>query len=139
MTKVKYNDATINRPDGERVVDADYVFSDIHAYVNQLKQEKSWQEGDRNSITIFKAAPITTVLSILKESAQVIENTVAAFVSIQVIAGNVEVSTEDGNMSLIKDQMITIHPNIRHTVTIKEEAILLLTTYDQTPGKRNGL
>ena len=42
--EVKANSATRNRPDGERMLDAPYVFTDIKATIDQLKEEESWKK-----------------------------------------------------------------------------------------------
>ena len=37
--EIKTNQATKNRPEGDRVIDAPYVFIDIPGFVEQLKSE----------------------------------------------------------------------------------------------------
>ncbi|MEO8403751.1 MAG: AraC family ligand binding domain-containing protein [Chitinophagaceae bacterium] len=132
MEKIKYNDSTRNRPDGERVVDADYVYSDMPVYIKQLQEEKSWDEGDRNAITIFKADQVTLVLTILKEGAAIIDNTIDGFITIQVMEGQVVVTTGEDEFDAPKGQLITFHPGIPHTVTAVKETVLLLTTLNKS-------
>jgi len=138
MEKIKYNDATLNRPEGERVVDADYVFADLPVFIHQLKEEKSWEEGDRNAITVFKSDPLTIVLTILKEGASIIDNKVRGFITIQVVEGEVVVSTAEGRVDAPKGQLIAFHPEVLHSIEAREEAILLLTTFHD-PMKGDGL
>ena len=46
---VKINDATINRPDGNRIIDAPAVSIDLQQFLTQLKDEKAWEKNDRNA------------------------------------------------------------------------------------------
>ena len=63
--EIKSNHSTGNRPEGDRILDAPYVFSDIPTYLEQLKSEKSWAKNDRNAITVYKSDKITIVIAIL--------------------------------------------------------------------------
>ena len=56
----KRNEATLNRPEGDRVLDAPYVFVNIPEFIRQLKSEEAWQKNDRNGITVFKTGRVTT-------------------------------------------------------------------------------
>ena len=47
--EIKRNQATFNRPQGDRVIDASYVFIDIPAFVDQIKMEKAWEKNDSTS------------------------------------------------------------------------------------------
>ena len=42
---IKNIDATLNRPEGERLIDAPFVFVDLQKYVEQLKHEDSWDKN----------------------------------------------------------------------------------------------
>ena len=74
--ELKRNEATLNRPEGDRVLDAPYVFMDLDDFVKQLKDEKAWDKNDRNGITIFKTDNLTTVLTCLHKGAEIKDNTV---------------------------------------------------------------
>jgi hypothetical protein len=49
--EIKRNEATLNRPEGDRVIDAPFVFLDIPEFIHQVKKEKAWKKYDRNGIT----------------------------------------------------------------------------------------
>jgi quercetin dioxygenase-like cupin family protein len=126
--EIKRNEATRNRPEGDRVLDASYVFTDIPAFVAQLESEKAWDKNDRNSITVFKSGNITVVISMLKENATIVENVIDGYISIQVIKGKVDVNTPDGDVGATNHQLISLRPHVAHSVTALEDSILLLTT-----------
>ncbi len=50
----KFNDATKQRPQGERIMDAALVTIDLRNFIKQIREEKAWKESDRNAITVFK-------------------------------------------------------------------------------------
>jgi quercetin dioxygenase-like cupin family protein len=129
--EIKRNEATINRPDGDRVLDGNYVFVDIPSYVRQIKEEKAWEKNDRNGITVFKSTNITMVITILHKDSEICDNELDGFLSIQVLDGNVRITTPDGDIDVIKNQVITFHPHIKHSIEATAESIILLTTFNK--------
>lgn len=124
----KKNEATPNRPKGDRVLDAPEVTIDLQETVVQLTQEKAWVENDRNGITVFKAPVMTVVMTILKPEARIEENDIKGLLTVQVFYGRIEIALEDRQEVLHKGQMIAIHARVRHSIRALEETALLLTT-----------
>jgi quercetin dioxygenase-like cupin family protein len=129
---IKRNEATRNRPQGDRVLDAPYVFADLPAFIAQVKEEKSWGKNDRNAITIFKSGSMTIVISALKDGAVIKDNTVNGFLTIHVLSGTIRIETLEGDVEVMKNNLITFHPSVPHSIEARSETILLLTTYDMT-------
>lgn len=130
--EIKRNEATVNRPDGDRVIDAPYVFIDIPAFIDQIKREKAWEKNDRNGITVFKSSELTLVITALQAAAVLDHNNVEAHMTIQVIEGNVRVTTTDGDVEMSNGNMIAFHPGIRHTINAVTDVILLITIYNHS-------
>lgn len=126
----KRNEATINRPEGDRVLDGSYVFSDIPSYVRQLKEEKAWEKNDRNGITIFKSSDITIVITALRQGATIMNNAVDGYLTIQVLSGSATITTPEGDIDATANQIIVFHPGIEHSFVAQSDVIVLLTTYD---------
>jgi quercetin dioxygenase-like cupin family protein len=126
--EAKFQDATLNRPKGDRIIDAPFVFADLEKFVSQLKSEESWEKNDRNGITIYKTEGLTIVLTCLHKEAEIKDNTVEGLLTVQVIEGSIDFIVATGAMTLEKNQLITLHPDIQHTIKAKEETVLLLTT-----------
>src|SRR5688572_24223904 len=125
----KRNEATRNRPEGDRVIDALYVFVDIPDYLRQLKEEKSWEKNDRNGITVFKTQHLTMVLTMMHEKAVIRDNKVDGLFTIQAIEGVIRVSTIDGDFELKEKQLISLHSNEPHSIEALTEAAFLLSNY----------
>ena len=54
-----------------QLADAPLVEMDLNAFRQQIKQEKAWQNSDRNAITIFKTSGMRLVLVALHQGAEV--------------------------------------------------------------------
>ena len=124
--QAKYNEATLNRPEGDRVIDAPFVRVDVEKYSRQLKKEPAWGKSDRNSITIFKTLGVTMVLTRLHKNASM-NNAVDGLLTIQVLEGGIECMVGSKTTTIEKNQLITLHPDVVHTIKAKEDSLLLLT------------
>ena len=124
----KRNDATLHRPEGGRVLDAPYVYTDIDKFIDQLKDEEAWDRSDRNGITIFKTDSLTTVLTCMHKGAAIKDNTVDGLFQVQVIEGKVLVTTEEGDIEMRENEMMTLHPKVYHNIEALKKSTLLLQT-----------
>jgi len=127
--EIKRNEATSNRPKGDRVIDASYVFSDISSFIDQLQDEKAWNNNDRNGITIFKSDNISLVISAFKTGAVISENEVEGYLTIQMIKGQATFSTYDGDTLLSENQLVALHPHVVHSFKANNDCVVLLTTF----------
>ncbi|MES2701474.1 MAG: hypothetical protein V4649_02490 [Bacteroidota bacterium] len=123
----KYNDATRNRPEGERIIDAPTVFADLNSFIRQIRSEDAWSKNDRNSITIFKANDLRVVLGGLHQGAEMLPHKAEGMMSIHVLEGNLEVNTDDLTTNVEKGQLVAIHKDNNYRVVAVEESIYLLT------------
>ena len=127
--EIKRTEATLNRPEGARAIDASYIFTDITATINQLKDEKAWDKNDRNGITVFKSGNIRIVISALKAGAFIRENEIEGYMSIQMLHGKAVFTTSDGDVQLKQNQLVTLHPHVVHSFKAVSDCIVLLSTY----------
>ena len=123
----KRNEATLNRPEGDRVIDAPYVFINIPEFIRQLKSEEAWQKNDRNSITVFKSGRVTMVLTCLHAKAILKDVLVDGIFTIQVIEGIIRVATPDGEVDMQANQIMTFHQLVDHSIEAMMDSVLLLT------------
>ncbi|MCF0052848.1 hypothetical protein MUK70_12985 [Dyadobacter chenwenxiniae] len=126
---IKSNQSTDSRPDGDRILDAPYVFTDIPMYLEQLKNERSWVKNDRNAITIYKSDKITMVLSALKQDAVINNHSIAEGLSFQVLSGELKVETEGRVFYTTPGQMMTFHAGIAHSIQATSDADIIITTF----------
>lgn len=123
----KSNDATPQRPDGERMLNAPLVEMNLNEFIQQIKNESTWAESDRNSLTIFKSETMRIVLIGLHENAALKPHKANGMISVQVLEGIVEFATEQQNAHLEKGQMIALQENITHSVKALKDSFFLLT------------
>ena len=127
--ELKRNHATLNRPEGDRVIDALYVFIDLPDFIRQLKEEPAWEKNDRNGITVFKTNNLTMVLTILHEKAEIKDNKVDGLVTLQVIEGIIRVDTIDGDIEMKEKQVLSLHCNEPHSIEALSDCAFLLSNF----------
>jgi len=123
----KSNEATTLRPEGDRILNARLVEIDLNKFITELKQETTWADSDRNSITVFKSDITTIVLIGMRENAELKEHTAIGNITVQVLEGEINFVAEQQTLSLAKGQMITLEANIPHSVTALKDSFFLLT------------
>ena len=126
--EIKRNDSTLNRPEGDRVLDAPFVFADLDEYAKQLKDEKAWEKNDRNGITIFKTDNLTTVVTRLHKDAVIRDNSVDGLFQVHLLSGKVRITTDAGDNEMKEGEMMIFHPQVKHTIEALKKSTLLLQT-----------
>lgn len=123
----KQNDATNNRPEGRRPLDADYIPLSFGERIAQLKSEKAWIEGDRNAITLLHHPRLRLVLMALREGALMDTHTADGPVTIQTLEGEIGVEVCGKHFPLRLQEAIAIEGLVPHSVKALSEAVFLLT------------
>ena len=121
------NEATPLRPEGNRVLNAPLVEMNLNDFINQIKNEKTWAESDRNSITIFKSDTMRVVLMGMHENAELKPHKANGVINVQVLEGRIDFKTEQKSCLLEKGQMIALQENIIHSVVAHTDSFFLLT------------
>lgn len=124
---IKSNDATPQRPDGNRTLDSDMVHLDVPAFIAQVKGESTWKESDRNSITIFKSDTLRVVLIGLHQNAELKPHQANGVITVQAVEGSITFSTDKTSHTLTAGQMVALHEKITHSVKAVTDAFFLLT------------
>ncbi|MGN6618603.1 MAG: hypothetical protein ACTHJ5_15635 [Ilyomonas sp.] len=128
----KFNESTINRPKGDRLLDASLVTIDLPAYIKQLKEEEAWQKNDRNAITVFKTEGLNIVIVALHQDA-VMKPPVASEgnTSVQVIEGNVLLNVEEQSTKINPQQIVAFREHQPFSITALKETVFVLTMTDK--------
>lgn len=123
----KSNNATFNRPDGSRAIDAGYIIADLEERIQQLEGEEAWQKNERNGITLFKTDGMTVVLSTLKEGTAITDNVAPGILTVQVLTGSIEVVVNGDTKTVGKGEIVFVHREQAHTVKAREHTRVLVT------------
>ena len=124
----KFNEATQQRPEGDRAMDATLVTIDLPLFIKRIKQEPTWKDSDRNAITVFKTNGMRLVLIALHAGAEMKTHTADGIISIQVIEGKMKCNADNQSVELNTGQMLALHKGIPYSSVLAiEETIFLLT------------
>ncbi len=123
----KSNEATPQRPEGDRMLNASLVQMDLNSFMAQIKQEPAWADSDHNAITIFKSDRMRMILIGMHEAAELKTHTANGMISVQVLEGKINFTAEPQTVTLEKGQMIALHEKIAHSVLAVKESFFLLT------------
>ncbi|MBC7934835.1 MAG: hypothetical protein H7Y86_05690 [Rhizobacter sp.] len=127
MPNIKSMDATPQRPGGDRLVDAPLTELDLEQFIDDIKDESTWKESDRNSITLHKSPNYVVVLIGLHEKAEMKPHNAEGIMSLQVLKGTIDFIVETKKIEMKKGNMIVLHENIFHSICAQEDSFLLLT------------
>lgn len=123
----KFNESTIQRPEGSRTMDAPLVSIDLNLFIEQIRTETTWKGSDRNAITVFKTNGMRIVLVALHKGAEMTKHKAEGIISVQVLEGLINFITDEQQIELGNGQMLALHTGIPHRVVAIEETIFLLT------------
>ena len=123
----KSNESTPQRPEGDRLLDAQLVTMDLNHFLEQLRNESSWKDSDRNSITVFKSEKLRMVLIGLHKGAELKTHTANGLITVQVIEGHIKFTAESQIVELQTRQMVSLKEKIPHSVIALKETFFLLT------------
>lgn len=137
--KEKYNDRTSQRPEGNRMMDGPMVSIDLPLFMEQIKEEKTWKDGKRNAITVFKTNELRIVLIALHEGSEMARHVADGIISVQVLEGRMQFKTDQQSVELAKGQMLVLHEAIFHSVKAIQETLFLLTVTSSFAAKRDHL
>lgn len=125
----KHNNATPQRPEGARPLDARIIPIDIPKYIEQIKNEESYHKNGKNAITVFKSEKITITLIALKEGVDVHTGSEEneAIMSLQLISGQLFFESLGDGMELQNGQLLTLQHQLSFNARAIKDSICLLT------------
>ncbi|HEY5327305.1 MAG TPA: cupin domain-containing protein [Mucilaginibacter sp.] len=123
----RFNEATSQRPKDDHLLDAPMIIMDLVSLAKQIKEEKPWNNSDRNAITIFKTNGMCIVLVALHAGAEMKTHTASGIISVQVLDGQITFSTKQQSVELGSGQMLALHEDIPHSVLAEKVTTFLLT------------
>ena len=131
----KHNESTLNRPEGNRLLDAPMLRINLPEYVWQIKSEVAWQNSDRNAITVLHNEFMRIVLVALKEGAEMTRLQVDGAISIQLMNGRLWVESEPHSFSIDEGEILTLRPGISHYIYAEQESVFIMTLAGNHAGE----
>jgi len=100
---------------------------DLPTLVDKMKQKQSWADGELNAIILLKTPDKQIVLTVMHNGTEIQSFQSNDSITFQIIEGKLIFHTRNDSVILDEGQLLTIHENIKYSLTTKEETVLLLT------------
>jgi quercetin dioxygenase-like cupin family protein len=123
----KYNEATKNRPEGDRILNAPVVVIDIPDFIKQIKKEKAWDKNDRNAITLFKGDKLRIILVAMHKKAEMTTEHPENILSVQVLKGKLKLHNTEQTTEVIEEQLFVLQAHIPYKIEAVKKSVFLLT------------
>jgi hypothetical protein len=98
---------------------------DVDTELASLRQEPSYQRGDRNGRTLVEETGFRVTLTALKNGTLISEHQTRGWVSIQTTAGHVRVKLSDRLVDLPLGRLLILNQNVAYDVEALEESACL--------------
>ena len=125
--EVKFNEATNNRPEGDRPVDSPLIMISIPNLIKQIKKEKTWEKNDRNAVTVFKNEKMSLILVALHKKAEMTTGRPENVFCLQMLAGRVKLHLGANTTDLRKEELFVLHADISYKIEALKKSVFLLT------------
>jgi hypothetical protein len=131
--ETKYNQATPQRPEGTRPLDADLIPIDLLKCIDQIKNEQAYAHNGKNALTVFKSNTVTITLIALKANEHIHpgNNEDIAVMTLQVLKGSLSFDNQIDRVDLAEGQLVTLHQKLAFDAIALQESICLLTLVKQ--------
>ena len=94
--------------------------------VTRLREEKAWQEGRRNAITLRKGEGLNVVLLVMKEGDRLDEHSARGPITLSVHEGRIRFSAADEDVEAEAGTVLACDAGVRHSVEALGDAVCLL-------------
>ncbi len=116
---------SLQRP-SERLAAAMLIFA-LPEEAERLRQEASWQRGDRNARTLVKESGPRVTLVALKAGARIAQHKASGRLTIQTVSGYLRCQAAGTDTDLPAGHLLALEQNVAHEVEAIEDSVFLLT------------
>jgi quercetin dioxygenase-like cupin family protein len=113
-------------PESERPLHGPLQSFDLDAEVTRLREEKAWQVGGRNAITLRKVGGLNAVLLVMKEGDRLEEHSAPGPITLSVHEGRIRFSAADEEVEAGAGMVLACDAGVRHSVEALGDAVCLL-------------
>jgi quercetin dioxygenase-like cupin family protein len=115
------------RPGSDRSLHGPLQSFDLEAEVSRLREEKEWQEGRRNSITLRKGEGMSVVLLVMKAGDRLEEHSAPGPISLMIREGRIRFAAGgEEDVEAGPEMALTCDAGVRHSVEALSDAVCLL-------------
>ncbi|HEX6916065.1 MAG TPA: cupin domain-containing protein [Chitinophagaceae bacterium] len=101
--------------------------TELNRIIDEIKSDQIWQQKDRHSITVYKAATMRIVVVGLHSGAELKTHTANGTISVQVLKGLMRFESGGKVVDMREGMLLTLAEMVPHSVIALEETFFLLT------------
>lgn len=120
------NEEVLHRRPHPQPMASPYLEFDLARELGELHRESEWQTG-QNGKTLVKYDDLRIVLTVLKAGRRIAEHQTEARISIQTVAGRLQVRAEGRTFTLPAGTLLALDRGLPHEVEALEDSAFLLT------------
>jgi quercetin dioxygenase-like cupin family protein len=113
-------------PESERPLRGPLQSFNLAAEVTRLREEKAWQEGRRNAITLRKGEGLNVVLLVMKEGDRLDEHSAPGPMTLSVHEGRIRFSAADEYVEAEAGTLLAGDAGVHHSVEALGDTVCLL-------------
>jgi hypothetical protein len=99
----------------------------IPALIERMKQSRSWENGELNSVVLLRSQGKKILITALHEGTEIVSFQSGDSVTIQVVEGKLYFQNNNKSVTLSENQHLTITDGLKFHLTSQEETVFLLT------------
>jgi quercetin dioxygenase-like cupin family protein len=100
---------------------------DLPTLVEKIKVNHSWASGELTSMILLKTPDKQIVLTALRDRTEIQSFQSNESITFQIIEGKLTFRTPKESVTLDEGQLLTLHENVKYSLTTEEETVFLLT------------
>jgi len=100
---------------------------DLPSLVEKIKVKRNWANGEINSMVLLKTPDKQIVLTALHNRTEIQSFQSNESITFQIIEGKLTFRTTKESVTLDEGQLLTLHENLKYSLTTEEETVFLLT------------
>ena len=99
---------------------------DLEAEISRLREEKEWQRGRRNAVTLRKGGGLSLVLLVMRAGDRLEEHSAPGPISLSVREGRIRFLAEGEAVEAGAETVLACDAGVRHSVEALEDAVCLI-------------
>jgi quercetin dioxygenase-like cupin family protein len=100
---------------------------DLPTLVAKMKHSNSWLKGELNAMILLNSPGKQILLTALHKGTEICSFQSNDSITLQILEGKLRFHTRKESVTLDEGQLLTLHENIKYSLTNREDTVFLLT------------
>ena len=119
-------------PKDKRSLNSSLFSFDLPILIENMKHSHTWEKGELNAMILLKSHGKQIVLTALHEGTEINSFQSNDSITFQIIEGELKFHARKESVTINKGKLLTLHENIKYSLTTMEETVFLLTIANGT-------